>query len=111
MSEGQEEIELGGSRLGVERAGLEIRQLHRLLRQVPQYEHGLEQRRVSEAALRPQLLDQTLERQLLVSVSGQRDLPDLGEDFIEIAVAGYTGGQEGGGGEKSQQGLGPAGGT
>jgi hypothetical protein len=42
---------------------------------VQRHEQDLEHRRVREAALRRQLVDQALERQVLVRVGAQRDLP------------------------------------
>ena len=54
---------------------------------VLQHEHRLEQGRVGEAPLRRQLLDQPLERQVLVSLGGQRGLARPAEQPAERELA------------------------
>ncbi len=53
-----------------------------------QHEHDLEQGRVAEAALRLQIADQQLERQILVLVGGERDLPHPLQQLVEAEASG-----------------------
>jgi hypothetical protein len=51
-------------------------------------QHHLEERRAGQVALRVQLVDQALERHILVGVGAQSDLPRLGEEPPEVGPAG-----------------------
>jgi hypothetical protein len=71
-----------------------------------QIEHHLEQGRLSEAPLRPQLGDQLLERQVLVGVGAERHLAIAAEPLEEGERGGELGAQGEGVDEEPDQPLG-----
>src|SRR5215207_3425482 len=68
FAELQQQVELGAPCLHAEGNELYALQRQLILKAVLESEHHLEQRRMAEAALRPELLDQLLERQILMPV-------------------------------------------
>ncbi len=76
VPEQQLEVELGGAPGGGHRLQGQARKLEPLVGQVLQGEHGLEQGRPRQVALRAHLLHQPLERQVLVGGGGEQRLAD-----------------------------------
>ena len=81
------QVETGGAPLGSQRAQGEAGELERAHRRVLQGEHHLEQGVAAQAALRLQLLDELLERQILVGVGLEGRLADAGQELPEGRIA------------------------
>ena len=87
LLQGDHEVEPRHVRPGIERLQGEPGEAQGLGRRILQHEHHLEERCVGEAALRLQLLDQLLERQLLVGVGAESRLPHLRDEPGEPRIA------------------------
>ena len=79
----QGQVELGDRIVLRQRLGVQARQGQFGDVVVLQREHDLEQRAMAGAALRPQALDQGLEREVLAGVGGEAGFADLGEQAGE----------------------------
>ena len=71
LAHGEGEIELGHPGVQLHRSQLESGQRQRLEGRVLERQEDLEERRVRQAALRSERLDELLERQLLMGIGGQ----------------------------------------
>ena len=103
------EVELRGQLGRLERPGLEpLRQDERraaLLRVVLEDQHDLEERCMGQAALRLELLDQLLERHVLVQVRRQGRFPGAGQQLPERGLARQVGTEHEGVDEEPDQPL------
>src|SRR4028119_2595 len=106
FAELQQQVELGNLCLHTEGTELHTFQLQFFLRAVLESEHHLEQRRIAEAALRPDLLDELLERQILMTVSLQRYVPQARQELEKIRIFRKVASQDQSVDEKSDQFLG-----
>jgi hypothetical protein len=85
---GEGQIEIGRLRIDLDRLELDPGDGRIRDAVVVQAEHRLEERRMREGALRPQLLDELLEREVLVRERRQRVLPDAPEQVAECRISG-----------------------
>ncbi len=85
------QVDLGRERRQVEDLDPHPRQIGHCLGDVEQVEQHLEERRAVEVALQPEVLQQPLERQVLVRVRAQARLADPGDDLPEARVPGEVG--------------------
>jgi hypothetical protein len=90
----ERQVELRRVDLDLVRAEREARQVQRLARNVVQDEHHLEERRVAQAALGLELLDQLLEGQVLMRVGAEADLARAPEHLLKRRVAGRARAQD-----------------
>ena len=79
---------------------------HRRRRTILENEHRLDQRRIAGGALGMQLLDQLVERHLLVSIGLERRSAYAVQQFSECRIAGKIGAQDEGVDEEANQALG-----
>src|ERR1051325_605264 len=83
----QRQIELRGRVLSTsDRAQAQSRQIDLLTRRVLKHEHCLKDRRMAHLALRLQLVDQFLERDVLVRISTERAFSYSSQHFSEIRL-------------------------
>ncbi|CAN2536687.1 hypothetical+protein [Methylocapsa aurea] len=87
----QREIELGARPFGSERLEAQPRDRGGGLGGILQGEHHLEQRIAAHVADRPQVLDETLERQVLMRLSAERGLANPRQQDAEARIAGQIG--------------------
>src|SRR4029079_9660148 len=92
-SQGEAQVELLDLRLQGPEGRLDVAQPQRGGRIAVEDERDLVERRVAEVALRVELLDQLLERQVLMGIGGQSSLPDPREQLRERWRAGEVGAQ------------------
>ena len=106
LGHGEGEVELGRVGVDAERRQAQAGQRALLLRGVLKHEEDLEERRVAEAALGLQLLDELLERQVLMGVGFQGDLAHAPEELAEAGLAGEARAQDEGVDEKPDEAFG-----
>ncbi len=101
--EGQ--VELGRARVHVERREGEIADPERRPGLVLEHEHDLEQRVAAHVALGLDLLDELLERELVVGIGAEGDLAHAAQQLAEARPAPHVGAQDQGVGEEADQSL------
>ncbi len=106
LAEQEAELELGALVGEVQAGDAQAGSGQRRLRQVVQAEDHLHHRRVGQAAPRLQLLDEALERQLLVRVGGKGGVAQARQHLLERRRAAQVGAQDQGVDEEADQVLG-----
>src|SRR5262245_49231259 len=87
LSRREEQIELGSSAVDIQGFDGEVAKRLILFRLVQEYEHHLEKRRVTQTALGLQLLDDLLERHVLMRLGPENDLTHSTEQLAEAGIA------------------------
>src|SRR5436853_6940836 len=93
LGEIQNQIQLCDLSLNLDGAQHQPRKLQRAKRGVLENEHGLNERRVTQAASRLQLFDQSLKGKILIRVFAQRDIQHALEPIPESRNARPSGAQ------------------
>src|SRR5437868_3572912 len=93
LGEIQNQIQLCDLSLNLDGAQHQPRKLQRAKRGVLENEHGLNERRVTQAASRLQLFDQSLKGKILIRVCAQRDISHALEQIPESGIARQIGAQ------------------
>lgn len=105
FGEGEGKVEAGGTGVEVDRGDGEVRELEGRGGGVIQDEHNLEEGGMAEVAVGADSLDEAIEGEVLVVISGEGDIADASEEVEEGGVTGEVGTEDEGIDEEADEGF------